>query len=263
MSHRTTQIVALIATIIMFALQAMTFSGVFGPNPVGTTSNDTAPMLVPASYAFAIWTPIYLGLVVFPVFQLIKNRSNHNAWIELRYWYTANVIGNGLWLVAASYDWQWITVAIIVFMLVSLFRINQLLIRIAAEGAAYSFWAERIVFSLYFAWITLATVLNVSSALHFYDWSGWGVSEVNWTLIIGVVAIAITAYTALKFRDFVYPFVVVWAFVALAVKHYGQEPILVALAAVAIAVSLGVSFLTRPTDGPRTLPSGAMKDALP
>lgn len=259
MSHRTTQVIALVATIVMFALQAMTFSGVFGPNPVGTTSNDTAPMLVPASYAFAIWTPIYLGLVIFPLFQLIKNRSNHSAWIELRYWYTANVIGNGLWLVAASYDWQWITVGIIVFMLVSLFRINQLLIRIAADGAAYSFWAERIVFSLYFAWITLATVLNVSSALHFYDWSGWGVSEVNWTLIIGVVAIAITAYTALKFRDFIYPFVVVWAFVALAVKHYGEEPILVALAAVAIAISLGVSFLTRPTDGARTQVQGALK----
>jgi len=252
MSHRTTQIAALIATIAMFALQAMTFSDFFGPNPVGTTSNDTAPMLVPASYAFAIWTPIYLGLIVFPFFQLFKNRNNHPAWLELRYWYIANVIGNGLWLVFASYDWQWLTVVVISFMLISLFRINQLLIRLAGAGVAVSFWAERLVFSLYFAWITLATVLNVASALHFYDWSGWGISEVNWTLIMGVIAIVITAYTALKFRDFIYPFVVVWAFVALAVKHYGSEPILVALAAVAIAVSLGVSFLVRPTKGTRT-----------
>lgn len=259
MSSRTSQIVALLSTLIMFGLQAMTFAGVFGPNPVGSTSNDTAPLLVPASYAFSIWTPIYLGLLVFPVYQLIINRNDHPAWNALRTWFSANVIANGLWLVFASYDLQWLTVAVTVFMLLSLFRINQLLIRLAAVGADYSFWAERIVFSLYFAWITLATVLNVSSALHFYDWSGWGISEVNWTLIMGVIAIVITAYTALKFRDFIYPFVVVWAFIALAVKHYGQEPMLVALAAAGIAVSLGVSFLVRPTSGARTQVQGALK----
>ncbi len=259
MSSRTSQIIALLSMVAMFALQAMTFAGVFGPNPVGSTSNDTAPMLVPASYAFSIWTPIYLGLLVFPIFQLIKNRNNHPAWTELRTLFSANVIGNGLWLVFASYDWQWLTVLVIILMLVSLFRINQLLIRLAADGAAYSFWAERIVFSLYFGWITLATVLNIASALNFYDWNGWGISEVNWTLIIGTIAIVITAYTALKFRDFVYPFVVVWAFIALAVKHYGTEPILVALAAVAIAVSLGVAFLVRPTSGARTQVQSALK----
>ncbi|MEM6772093.1 MAG: hypothetical protein AAF597_16070, partial [Bacteroidota bacterium] len=157
--------------------------------------------------------------------------------------------GNGLWLVAASYDWQWITVAIIVFMLVSLFRMNQLLNKLADEGVSFSYWAERVVFSLYFAWITLATVLNVASALNFYDWSGWGLSEVNWTLLMGAIAVGITAYTALKFRDAVYPLVVVWAFTALAVKHYGSEPILVALAAVAIVVSLGVVFQVRALKG--------------
>ena len=261
MTHRTSQYLALGATVLMFVLQALASAEFFGPNPVGETSRDTNPLLVPAGYAFAIWGPIYLGLAVFPVFQLIKNRSDHPDWVTFRQTFAANVILNGLWLVFASYSWLWLTVGVIILMLVTLFRLNQLLIRISMEGGTINFWAERLVFSLYFAWITLATVLNVASALDFYGWDGLGISQVNWTLIIGGVAIAITSYTALKFRDFVYPMVVIWAFVALGVRHWEVEPRLVALAGVAIAAAFGAMVLVRPTDGARTQVQGTLRDA--
>ena len=122
---------------------------------------------------------IYTGLIVFPVYQLITSRDDNPAWVEMRGWYAANVIANGLWLGAASYDWQWVSVAIIIFILVSLFRINQLVRTIEASGSKITYWLERFVFSIYFAWVTLATVLNVSSALKFYNWDGFGVSEVS------------------------------------------------------------------------------------
>ena len=236
----------------MFALYALTNAGFFGPNPVGQTSTDTNPLLVPAGAAFAIWGPIYLGLAVFPIFQLIKNRSDHPDWVQFRTTFAVNVILNGLWLVFASYDWMWLTVLTIAVMLVTLFRLNQLLIRIAMEGGEVNFWAERLVFSLYFAWITLATVLNVTTALDFYDWDGFGIPEVTWTLIIGGVAIAITSYTALKFRDFVYPMVVIWAFVWLGVRHWESIDAIVGLAGVGIAAAFGAMVLVRPTSGART-----------
>lgn len=283
MSHRTSQYLALGATIIMFVLQALAATEFFGPNPVGQTSRDTNPLLVPAGYAFSIWGPIYLGLAVFPIYQLITKGKEgatvipqsgtldeelaitkggqHPAWIEFRQLFALNVVLNGLWLVFASYSWQWLTVATIVVMLITLFRLNQLLIRISMEGGKINFFAERLVFSLYFAWITLATVLNVASALHFYDWTGFGISQLNWTYIIGAVAIAITSYTALKFRDFIYPMVVIWAFTALAVRHWESETSLVVLAAIAIAAALGVMVLVRPTNGPRTQVQGELKKA--
>lgn len=251
MSQRTSQYLALGAMIVMFALQAMVQSGLFGPNPVGTTSTDTSPMIVPMGYAFSIWGPIYLGLLIFPIFQLIKNRDESPAWIEFRKLFALNTVFNGLWLLFASYDYQWMTVAVIVVMLFTLFRMNQILIQLKESGAEVNFWTERLVFSLYFAWITLATVLNVSSALLFYEWDGFGVSEMNWTLIIGAVAIGITAFTALKFEDFIYPLVVVWAFVALGVKHWGEANPLVILAAIAIAVSLAVVVMAVRCKGAR------------
>lgn len=221
MNQRASQYLALAGMLLMLVLYVLNSTGNLGPNPIGTTSTATDPLIVPAPYAFAIWAPIYIGLIIFPVYQLIKNRNNHPAWVELRGWYAANVVANGLWLAAASYDWQWTTVGIIVFMLFSLFRINQLLGTITEAGAKINYWLEHFVFSIYFAWVTLATVLNVASALSFYEWNGFGIPEVTWTIVMIVIAAVITGYTSRRYRDVAYAGVVVWAFVALAIKHWG------------------------------------------
>lgn len=240
MSHSTSRYLALAGMLIMLVLYALNATGNLGPNPIGTTSTATNPLIVPAPWAFAIWGPIYLGLIAFPIFQLFKKRDNHPAWIPLRQWYAANVVANGLWLAAASYDWQWISVGIIAFMLVSLFRINQLLRTIEAAAAERNYWLERLVFSLYFAWITLATVLNVASALLFYGWDGWGISEVDWTVIMIGVAAIITGYTSLRYRDAAYAGVVVWAFVALAMKHWAGPQVLGMLAGAVVVLFAGL-----------------------
>jgi hypothetical protein len=221
MNQRSSQYLALAGMLLMLVLYALNSSGNLGPNPIGTTSTATNPLIVPASYAFAIWAPIYIGLIVFPIYQLIKNRSDHPAWIELRVWYAANVVANGLWLAAASYDWQWVSVGIIIFMLGSLFRINQLLLTIEASNSKITYWLERFVFSIYFAWITLATVLNFASALSFYEWDGLGIPEVTWTVTMIAVAALIAGYTSRRYRDVAYAGVVVWAFIALTIKHWG------------------------------------------
>lgn len=221
MNQRSSQYLALAGMLAMLVLYALNSSGNLGPNPIGTTSTATSPLIVPAPYAFAIWAVIYTGLIVFPIYQLIKNRNDHPAWVELRSWYAANVICNGLWLAAASYDWQWISVGIIVFMLVSLFRINQLLRTIEASNSKIIYWLERFVFSIYFAWVTLATVLNVASALKFYNWDGFGISEVSWTIVMIAIAALIAGYTSRRYRDVAYAGVVVWAFIALTIKHWG------------------------------------------
>ncbi|TXF88317.1 hypothetical protein FUA23_15160 [Neolewinella aurantiaca] len=236
MNQRSSQYLALASMLVMLALYALNATGNFGPNPIGTTSTATSPLIVPAPYAFAIWGPIYIGLVVFAVFQLVKNRNDHPAWVSFRYWYAANVVANGLWLAAASYDWQWLSVGIIIFMLISLFRINQLLQVIESSGAKITYWLEHFVFSIYFAWVTLATVLNVASALKFYKWNGFGVPEVTWTIIMIVVAAFVTGYTSRRYRDAAYAGVVVWAFVALSIKHWGAQTQVLSYVGGAVAV---------------------------
>lgn len=220
---RTNVLLSLLSMIVMFILYGLTTSGALGDNPVGTTGTDTNPLIVPAGYAFSIWGLIYLGLLIFPIFHWFKTPKRQiNLWSQIHSWYALNVVLNGLWLVCASYDWLWLTVAIIIIMLISLVMINRHLIEIEIAEGVQNYWLEKFPFSIYFAWITLATALNISSALAFYGWDGAGLSEVNWTLAIMVVAAAIAGHIAYHKRDIAYAGVVIWAFLAIALKHSGS-----------------------------------------
>lgn len=224
-------LISIIAMIVMMLLYGLTVSGMMGPNPVGTTSTDTNPLIVPSGYAFAIWGLIYTGLIIFPIYHWIKTPTEQTAlWSKIHRWYAFNVVANGLWLVCASYDWLWVTVAIIIVMLISLVMINKYLMELEASQGLQNYWLEKFPFSIYFAWITLATALNISSALAFYGWGGLGISEVNWTLIIMIVAAAIAGYIAYHKQDIAYAGVVIWAFLAIALKHSGQIASITALA---------------------------------
>jgi hypothetical protein len=235
MTQTTSRQLALGSLALLILFYVLTLIGFFGPNQIGQSGQDNNPLVVPAGYAFAIWGPIYLGLLLFPIYQYVVKRENDEHWIPLRKWYAANVVANGLWLVAASYNWLWTTVLIITFMLFSLVKIRQLFREITMNGSDYNYWAEKLVFSLYFAWVTLATALNVSSALYFYDWNGFGLDPVIWSLIILSVAAGIAFLVARHYRDPAYAAVVVWAFCALVIRHWASIPTL-AYFSLAVAV---------------------------
>lgn len=240
MSHRTTIFYSFAAMVIMIVLYALTTLGYMGDNPVGQTSSYNEPMIVPASYAFSIWSIIYLGLIAFPFYQWFNRQEGHALWHDVRRWYGLNVIANGVWLVFASYDWLILTLLVILFMLYSLYRINDLLITLKTVTDDVNYWAERLVFSLYFAWITLASALNVSTVLSFYNWSGFGIDAVTWSIII-LPVIALIAYLVFrKYRDIAYAAVVIWAFVALIVKHLEANPVLgyIAIAVIILFAAL-------------------------
>jgi len=122
------------------------------------------------------------------------------------------VILNGLWLVCASYDWLWIAVIIILIMLLSLIQINHQIRTMKNDGLKINYWMESFVFSIYFGWVTLATVLNIAAALKFYEWNAWGISELYWCLLIlsvtGIIIIRLFRW----YRDQAFIAVGVWAF---------------------------------------------------
>ncbi len=236
MERKRSVIVAIISLTILLTLFGLTASGIIGFNPVGEDGGYGAPLVVPSGYAFVIWAPIYLFLIIFPIYQYFKKEKESNYWNKLRNWYSINVIVNGLWLVGATYEWLWMTVFLIVILLISLFKINQLLLKIWAEGDSINFFAERVGFRIYFGWITLATALNTSAALKFYNWDGFGISETNWSLIILTVAASTAGITFWKFRSNTYALVVIWAFAGLIHKHNASNSLITYLAAVVIVV---------------------------
>ena len=85
----------------------------------------------------------------------------------------------------------------------------------------------RLPFSVYFGWITVATIANATTLL--VDKLGspvnlLGISEVVWTVVILLIGLAIGAFTTFKNRDIPYGLVIVWAYIGILIKHRLAQP---------------------------------------
>ena len=99
-------------------------------------------------------------------------------------------------------------------------------------------WCVHIPISIYLAWISVATIVNVASALYFVGWNGWGISAEVWTVIMLLVAAALATFIAVQRRDIAYPGVTVWALVAIAVKHWDNPTLRIVALVSAVALVL-------------------------
>ena len=126
----------------------------------------------PASYAFGvIWGLIYLLLLVFVVYQalpesMVSGRNDQFLYSEVGYWFLANMMLNGIWLIVFVRDSKWM------FLLAEL--VNAALLYTCVTIMALSCRAElntfeaiviRSGFSLYAGWVTAANVLNIFFAI--------------------------------------------------------------------------------------------------
>jgi hypothetical protein len=81
----------------------------------------------------------------------------------------------------------------------------------------------RLPFSIYFGWITVATVANVVTFLVSVSWDRFGIAEYLWADIIILVAALIGAAAIIFYKDIAYGLVIIWAYIGIALKHLSPE----------------------------------------
>lgn len=89
----------------------------------------------------------------------------------------------------------------------------------------------------------MATVANISDWLYLIEWNGFAISAQIWTVIMLAVASLFGLAMALTRRDAGYLFVLVWAFIGIAIKQR-PAPIVVLSAWVAAALMLGLAIFS-------------------
>lgn len=81
---------------------------------------------------------------------------------------------------------------------------------------------DRAPFSIYLGWISVATIVNITYYLTDIGWDGFGVSALVWAYL-GLIAASILAFSfRIAFHDFLYPLVIVWAFIGIGIKTWGS-----------------------------------------
>lgn len=185
----------------------------------GLATNDISDkydtLFAPIGFTFAIWGIIYLLLAIYTVVQL---RTDSSLIRSITPWFIASNLLNGTWIVAWHYEQLWLAAVIIAGLLWVLIRINKL--TTSFHSSASSTLSIRIPFAVYFGWVTVATVANISALLvqlGFKD--GFGFSAEVWTIIILIVAVLIGSTTALVNASPSYSLVLVWAFWGILSRH--------------------------------------------
>ena len=230
-------LLAAIATVVVNALaNIVPFNG----NTTAEVSDRLPVYFTPAGYVFSIWGLIYLGMIIFAIYQAMPSQQNSAFLGQIGYLFCLTCLANSTWIFLWHYEAILLTLPMMLALLFSLIAIYLRLDIGRAPVSAADKWFVHVPFSIYLGWIAVATVANASAVLYYLHWDGWGISPEMWTVIMVVVAASLALAAILSRRDYAYALVAVWAFIGIAVKDLQVQIIVVAAMAMAAVLLLAM-----------------------
>lgn len=209
----------------------------------GEISDSMPNLFVPAGVTFAIWGVIYILLIIFCVAQFTTSHQavlSHIGWL-----FGITCIFNALWIVAWHYGRLPMSLILMIGLLGSLIWINIFI-------KDMPFGVFKAAFGIYLGWICIATIANVTALLVSYGWSGSGITEQTWTIIMISVGALLVAITIWRLSNPYIGLAVVWAFVGIMIKRQADYRTIFITAAIAlalVAVVLMITFLRKRLPG--------------
>ena len=217
---RNLQIANIFGLILVLVMNTLAITLPIGGRTTGEISDLYPNLFVPAGYAFSIWSLIYILLITFVVLQakgLFSSASAPGYVSQIGGWFFISCLANASWILAWHYLLVPVSLLLMLGILVSLIMI-YLRLNINYFRSEVPLFV-RLPFSVYLGWITVATVANFTALLVSINWSGWGLSEVTWTIAMISVATLLGLWMLWQRLDLAYMGVLIWAFYAIAIKR--------------------------------------------
>lgn len=225
---------ALITTLVVNALANIL--PINGLN-TGEVSDRYPSLFTPAGITFSIWTLIYGLLIAFMAYSW----ANHNEKRIDRIlpWFIASCILNASWILVWHYLLPGLSVVIMLLLLATL-----LMIFISIQSSHFSSMKEMIMvslpFTLYFAWICVATIANISALLISFNWNGGFMTPEAWTVCMMAVAAGLAFIVTKHFRTPAFIVVVMWALLGIYLRWQQTDHKLITVSAVSLEVVLAI-----------------------
>ncbi len=241
-NQRFKQFLVIIATVGVLVVNYFAGVGYINGVTPEVISDKYPTFVTPSGYAFAIWSLIYLGLIAFSIYQALPSQTDNSRFRSIRTVYIANCAANCFWIYLWHYDSILASLAVMFFLLTTLVLIN---VNLRKSDSMAETWLARIPFSLYFGWVTVATILNFSIALVFLGVNTTESTSIILSAILVVGATILGILIRFKLAIFAYPLAIAWALTAIAVKQSGKTAIVVcaAFGVIALLVSALTAFL--------------------
>ena len=241
------QIANLVSVIIALTINILASVLPLNGQNTGEISDSFQVYFVPAGYVFAIWGIIYIGWIVFTIFQFRADQKESPRLRNLGYLFAISGLFNAAWLFTWHYNFFGLGV-IVMLSLLGLLIASYLKLNVNGSSVSRAErWSVDIPFSVYLGWISVATIANVTDWLYLVEWNGFGIAPQMWAIIMLAVASVVGLLMALTRKDAAYLLVFVWSFVGIAVKQVTAPNVVMAawIAAGAMLALAGYSLLSR------------------
>ena len=235
-------IIAFVAVVIVNGLAGSTT--LIGGQDTAQVSDNNFTMITPAGYTFAIWGVIYTLLGLFVIYQALPSDKGKTT-EKVGWFFILSSIANICWLFLWQFEFLAVSVVLMFLLFASLLKAY---LNLGISKSSVS-WRERIAvrapFSVYFGWITIASIANVAAALVSLDWNGFGLSAETWGILVIIIALLITTLVVITRRDVAYGLVIIWALIGISSGQSGNQNItlLTQISAVVVAAVIVVTLI--------------------
>ncbi len=230
--------------VFAFAQIAVTVLGYLtGANNSFNSSNASTPQIVPADYAFIIWSLIYAGAIAYAIYQALPQQRENPLLRSIGYYTASAFLATTAWLIVAQLELEWLTVVCLFWILFSLF------------GAFIQFMdvplstTERYLvgfpISIFAGWATIAAIANMAGALQDSGFSNVIFSNQTWTIIMLITGTAIASFVVLRSHGNIgYALTFIWALIGVVVANIVRTPSTpVVLVASSMAVIVAIALV--------------------
>jgi hypothetical protein len=190
----------------------------------GEISEAYPNLFTPAGVTFSIWGFIYLLLAIYIIVQFIpigKKLVKEDFFTKLNPYFIVTSVLNISWIFAWHYDLIGLSLVIMLALLVSLIKIADVL-RVEKFSNIEKI-VVRLPYSIYFGWITVATIANVTVFLVSLNWGGFGLSSQLWLVAILLISAGIGIWRMKRDNNIPYGMVFIWAYLGILIKHLHPE----------------------------------------
>jgi hypothetical protein len=240
-----------LALIFMLVMNTLAVFLPLGGKTTGELSDMYPNLFVPAGFTFAIWSVIYLLLIGFVAYQWIASSDKSNIY-KVGPWFLLNGAANGAWIVAWHYELVPVSLFIMFVLLGSLIMMYRKL-NINYFGKYGIKWLVNVPISVYLGWISVATVANFTTVLVNNSWSGFGISEDVWSVVVLSVTVILGCFMMYRHKDIFYAAVITWASygflskrladsvaIDAKIEHMSQVAIYIMVIGILLSVTLGI-----------------------
>jgi len=217
-----TKLLVLAAYLVMIMVNALANILPINGITTGEVSDSYPNLFAPTGLTFAIWGVIYLALAGYVLYQfglIQKDKTDIQLASDqkIRLLFIISSLANSIWIFAWHFHLIVLTLVLMLVLLVCLMIINLVTRKQTYETGGNFF--VRLPFAIYFGWITVATIANVTALLVDLKWTGAGRSETTWTVLILLAGLLIGWVTTMLLKSIAYGLVLIWAYTGILLKH--------------------------------------------